>query len=85
MQNVSFRYAEDGPDVLKDIELKIAPAQTVALVGRSGSGKSTLASLLPRFYEVERGSILLDGNDIQTFELTNLRRHISFVSQRDPV
>jgi subfamily B ATP-binding cassette protein MsbA len=82
VQNVSFRYAEDGPDVLKDIELKIAPAQTVALVGRSGSGKSTLASLLPRFYEVERGSILLDGNDIQTFELTNLRRHISFVSQQ---
>lgn len=80
--NVSFRYAEGGPDVLKDISLTIAPAQTVALVGRSGSGKSTLASLLPRFYEVERGSILLDGTDIQTFELTNLRQHISFVSQQ---
>jgi subfamily B ATP-binding cassette protein MsbA len=82
VRNVSFRYADDGPDVLKDIELSIAPAQTVALVGRSGSGKSTLASLLPRFYEVEHGSILLDGQDIQSFELTNLRRHISFVSQQ---
>jgi len=82
MQNVSFRYSEEGPYVLKDIELKIAPAQTVALVGRSGSGKSTLASLLPRFYEVEQGAILLDGIDIQTFELTNLRQHISFVSQQ---
>ena len=82
VRNVSFRYADDGPDVLKDIELSIAPAQTVALVGRSGSGKSTLASLLPRFYEVENGSILLDGQDIQSFELTNLRRHISFVSQQ---
>ena len=54
----------------------------MALVGRSGSGKSTLASLLPRFYDVERGHITLDGTDIQSYELSNLRRHISFVSQQ---
>ena len=82
VQNVSFRYSDDGPEVLKNIELTIAPAQTVALVGRSGSGKSTLASLLPRFYDVEQGSILLDGTNVQDFELANLRRQISFVSQQ---
>jgi len=82
IKGVTFRYAEDGPDVLQDINLTIAPTQTVALVGRSGSGKSTLASLLPRFYEVQHGAIELDGTNIQDFELVNLRKHISFVSQQ---
>ena len=82
IKDVSFRYTPDGPDVLSNIRLDIPPGQTVALVGRSGSGKSTLASLLPRFYDVERGHITLDGTDIQSYELSNLRRHISFVSQQ---
>lgn len=82
IHDLSFRYAEDSPEVLRNINLDIAPGQTVALVGRSGSGKSTLASLLPRFYEVEQGRILLDGIEIQSFELRNLRKHISFVSQQ---
>jgi subfamily B ATP-binding cassette protein MsbA len=82
IKDVSFRYTPDGPDVLSNIRLDIPPGQTVALVGRSGSGKSTLASLLPRFYDVERGHITLDGTDIQSYELSNLRQHISFVSQQ---
>ena len=81
-KDVSFRYTPDGPDVLKNIHLDIAPGQTVALVGRSGSGKSTLASLLPRFYDVAQGRITLDGTNIQSYELSNLRKHISFVSQQ---
>ena len=82
IQDVSFRYTPDGPDVLKSIQLDIAPGQTVALVGRSGSGKSTLASLLPRFYDTAQGRITLDGINIQSYELSNLRKHISFVSQQ---
>ena len=81
-ENVCFRYTADGPDVLNNVSLNIAPGQTVALVGRSGSGKSTLAGLLPRFYDAERGSITLDGTDIQSYELANLRQHIAFVSQQ---
>ncbi|MEC8437702.1 MAG: lipid A export permease/ATP-binding protein MsbA, partial [Pseudomonadota bacterium] len=82
IKDVSFRYTPDGPNVLKNIHLDIAPGQTVALVGRSGSGKSTLASLLPRFYDVAEGRITLDGTNIQSYELSNLRKHISFVSQQ---
>ncbi|MBL6815152.1 MAG: ATP-binding cassette domain-containing protein, partial [Pseudomonadales bacterium] len=82
IEDVSYCYSPDGPDVLRNIQLSIAPGQTVALVGRSGSGKSTLASLLPRFYDVQRGRITLDGTDIQSYELSNLRQHISFVSQQ---
>ncbi len=82
INDVSFRYAPDAPDVLHGVSLNIAPGQTVALVGRSGSGKSTLAGLLPRFYDVDRGSLSLDGTPIESFELGNLRKHISFVSQQ---
>jgi subfamily B ATP-binding cassette protein MsbA len=80
-RHVSFRYAPDGKAALRDIDFTIEPGQTVALVGTSGSGKTTIANLLPRFYRVEEGVILLDGVDINELALDNLRRHISLVSQ----
>jgi subfamily B ATP-binding cassette protein MsbA len=69
-------------NVLKGINIEIKPGETVALVGRSGSGKSTLASLLPRFYDCQRGKITLDGTDIREFELSDLRRQFALVTQQ---
>ena len=80
-ENVSFRYG-DGVPVLRDINLTIQSGQTVALVGRSGSGKTTLASLIPRFYELQDGRILLDGQDIRSYEMRALRKQIALVSQQ---
>lgn len=82
LQDVSFRYQDDGPDVLRHINLDIAAGQKVALVGRSGSGKSTLASLLPRFYDVGKGSISIDGVNINDIQLTSLRQQIALVTQQ---
>ncbi len=78
---VSFGYAADKGMILRDISFKIEPGQKIALVGRSGSGKSTLVSLLPRFYNVDSGRILLDGHDIRDLNLTDLRNQIALVSQ----
>jgi subfamily B ATP-binding cassette protein MsbA len=80
-RDVSFSYGEGKADVLQDINLHVAQGKTVALVGRSGSGKSTLVGLLARFYDIERGQILIDGQDIRDFPLQNLRDQISLVSQ----
>ncbi len=80
-QQVTFRYHADQPPVLKDISFNIQPGEMVALVGKSGGGKTTLAALLQRFYDVESGSITLDGVDIRDYTLDNLRQHISVVSQ----
>lgn len=79
--HVSFAYDASKGEVLKDIDLDVAPGQCVAFVGRSGSGKSTLVSLLPRLYDIERGAILLDGVDIREIELRDLRSHIAWVGQ----
>ncbi|QRN40722.1 MAG: lipid A export permease/ATP-binding protein MsbA [Neisseriaceae bacterium] len=81
MNNISFRYPGSNSDNLKDIELTIPKGKIVALVGSSGSGKSTLANLIPRFYDVSKGSILLDNVDIKDLTLHSLRQHISIVSQ----
>lgn len=79
--NVSFSY-ESKPDVILDrISLNAKPNQMVALVGKSGSGKSTLVKMMPRFYEVTEGDIIIDGHSINDIELKNLRSNISMVSQ----
>lgn len=80
-RNVSFRYAASGAEVLHDVSFTVEPGQTVALVGLSGGGKTTTVSLLPRFYRVSGGAILLDGVDINDLTLANLRRHIAIVGQ----
>ncbi len=79
--NVSFRYAGVDEDALRDVSFSVEPGRTLALVGPSGSGKTTIASLLPRFYEIDRGQVLLDGVDIRELGLNNLRGHIAYVGQ----
>jgi len=80
-RNVSFQYAIDKGGVLHDISFSVQPGETVAIVGRSGSGKTTLIGLLPRFYDVQQGSVLLDGVDVREYRLTDLRSQVSLVSQ----
>ncbi|MDJ0940668.1 MAG: lipid A export permease/ATP-binding protein MsbA [Woeseiaceae bacterium] len=79
--NVSFSYGGDGNGVLHDISLHIEAGKTLAIVGHSGSGKTTLATLLPRFYEVSRGEIRIDGVPIRDYTLASLRDNLSLVSQ----
>ena len=78
--HVSFAY-ENGEPVLSDLCLSVAAGENVALVGPSGSGKTTLCNLIPRFYDVTGGRILLDGKDIRTFTMQSLREHIGVVQQ----
>jgi ATP-binding cassette subfamily B protein len=79
-RDVTFGYHEKGK-VLQHINLTIRPGETVAFVGPSGAGKTTLCSLIPRFYEVEEGSITIDGNDIRHIKLASLRKQIGIVQQ----
>ena len=84
-QNVWFRYPTRKNDwILKGLNLKILPNETVALVGESGCGKSTIVSLILRFYEVNDGSILLDGVDIRDYDLVSLRQSLGLV-QQEPI
>ncbi len=80
-RNVTFNYSNERHAALKDINFKAHAGQTVAIVGRSGSGKSTLVNLLPRFYDLQQGTISIDGIPIQDFKLSNLRQQIALVSQ----
>ncbi|WP_226646309.1 lipid A export permease/ATP-binding protein MsbA [Microbulbifer variabilis] len=80
-ESLDFSYDKAAPQVLSNISFSVEPGETVALVGASGSGKTTLASLLARFYDPTGGRILIDGVDISTVPLQDLRRHISMVSQ----
>ena len=80
LEGVSFAYDEEDW-VLRDIELRIAPGETVALVGHTGSGKTTLAALLLRLYDVQRGAVRVDGRDVKQWPLEELRREFSMVQQ----
>jgi ATP-binding cassette, subfamily B, bacterial MsbA len=91
-REVSFAYATGHhaagsappahrPAALENVSLKVAAGESLAVVGRSGSGKSTLVNLLPRFYDVCSGSVMIDGHDVRDYELTSLREQIAVVSQ----
>jgi ABC-type multidrug transport system fused ATPase/permease subunit len=80
---VRFNYSEGCP-VLNDVSFTAEPNQKIALVGKSGSGKTTIISLIPRFYDISAGAILIDGQDVRDIKLRSLRRHIGMVLQ-DPV
>ena len=80
-EGVTFRYELDLPRVLDGIDLVLDEGATVALVGSSGSGKSTLASLIPRFFDVEEGSVTFDGIDVRELALDDLRSRIGIVPQ----
>lgn len=79
--NVWFKYNEENDWVLKDINLSIKPGQTVAFVGMSGGGKSSLISLIPRFYDISKGSLQMDGQDIQGLTQESLRKAVGMVLQ----
>jgi ATP-binding cassette, subfamily B, bacterial len=79
-ENVSFAY-DDGRPVLRDIDLRIAPGEHVALVGRTGAGKSTLAGLIPRFFDPQRGRVTIDGHDLRRVRLASLRRQVTLMLQ----
>ena len=78
--HVGFRYG-DGPYVLRDIDLTIRPGESFALVGASGGGKTTLCHLLPRFYDVTEGAVLVDGHDVRSVTQESLRRAIGIIQQ----
>jgi ATP-binding cassette subfamily B (MDR/TAP) protein 1 len=78
---VHFKYPTGARKIFNDINLDIAPGETVALVGESGSGKSTIARLLSRFYDVDQGGVLIDGVDVKQLDLVHLRDQIGVVSQ----
>lgn len=81
-KNVSFHYDSAGKQmVLKDINFRTKPGETIAILGATGSGKSTLIKLIPRFYEVSKGQILIDGINIREVSFKSLRKQIGYVSQ----
>ncbi|MEK6256060.1 MAG: ABC transporter ATP-binding protein/permease [Chloroflexota bacterium] len=79
-KKICFRYTEQE-QVLNKFDLHIQPGETVALVGHTGAGKSSLAKLVARFYEFQEGDLLIDGQDLRTFDLPSYRRHLGIVSQ----
>jgi len=80
-KNVSFTYTDDKNTIFEHLNLHIRPGERVAIVGPSGGGKTTLCNLIPRFYDVSDGTILIDGEDIRNFTLKSLRENIGIVQQ----
>ncbi len=79
--DVTFRYGDDLPPALRDVDLDIAPGETLALVGPTGAGKSSVVKLLLRFYDPTSGRITLDGHDLREITQTSIRRHVAMVPQ----
>lgn len=80
--HVSMRYHKGGEEALTDIHFKAHKGDTIGIIGGTGSGKSTLVNLIPRFYDVEKGSVKIDGKDVREYELTALRDKIGIVMQK---
>jgi subfamily B ATP-binding cassette protein MsbA len=80
-RGVDFRYPAGSNDVLAGVSFSVRSGETLAIVGRSGSGKSTVVNMLPRFYDVDSGSVMLDGHDVREYRLADLRAQVSLVSQ----
>lgn len=80
-QDVWFKYSEQGDWVLKDISLQINPGQTVAFVGMSGGGKSSLVGLIPRFYDIQKGKLIVGGKDVCEWTMESLRNQVGMVLQ----
>jgi ATP-binding cassette subfamily B protein len=80
-EHVDFAYSPQKANVLTNVDLEVEPGQFVAILGETGSGKSTLLSLIPRFYDVTRGRVLVDGTDVRDLDVDTLRRHIGLVFQ----
>ena len=80
---VSFRYRPETPDVLRMVNLKIAPGEVIGIIGRSGSGKSTLARLVQRLYVPDQGRVMIDGQDLKIIDTTSLRRQLGVVLQEN--
>ncbi len=81
IRDLTFGYGDDDTKVFHNLNLEIPAGKNIALIGASGSGKTTLSNLIPRFFEVESGEILIDGVDIRNIKLKSLREHIGIVQQ----
>lgn len=81
-RNVSFSYSAGGENVLEDISFKVLGGQTLAIIGATGSGKTTIMNLIPRFYDVTEGSILVDGRDVRDYKTYALRDKLGYVPQK---
>lgn len=81
LRGVTLKYQAEKKDSLTEVNLRVAPNQLVALIGATGSGKTSLVNLIPRFYDVSDGVLLVDGQDVRTVDLTSLRRQIGIVLQ----
>lgn len=81
-KNVSFSYNETAKEVLSNITFKAMPGQTIGIIGGTGSGKSSLVNLIPRFYDVQNGSVKVDGGNVKTLNPVSIRKHIGMVPQK---
>ena len=81
-QNVTFRYAQEAEPVIQDVSFQAQAGQTVAFIGSTGSGKSTLVNLIPRFYDVSEGQILVDGVNVADYDLSELRKRVGYIPQK---